>query len=80
MEYEMCLVYEKGRECPGAGGRKLRHVCIYCPNYQTYLKRKDDENGNGNHDRRTCIDRCVRRFDLEQQEREQDGRSVDGRN
>jgi hypothetical protein len=40
MEYEMCLVYEKDKECPGAGGRKLRHVCIYCPNYQRYLKRK----------------------------------------
>lgn len=40
MEYEMCLVYEKDRECPGAGGRKLRRVCIYCPNYQRYLKRK----------------------------------------
>lgn len=40
MEYEMCLVYEKDRECPGAGGRKLRRVCIHCPNYQRYLKRK----------------------------------------
>ena len=40
MEYEMCLVYEKDKECPGAGGGKLRRVCIYCPNYQRYLKRK----------------------------------------
>ena len=40
MEYEMCLVYEKDGECPGAGGRKLRRVCIYCPNYQRHPKRK----------------------------------------
>ena len=36
----MCLVYEEGHECMGASGRKFRQVCIYCPNYQRYLKRK----------------------------------------
>ena len=36
----MCLAYEEGHVCMGASGRKLRKVCIYCPNYQRYLKRK----------------------------------------
>ena len=36
----MCLAYEEGHMCMGASGRKLRQVCIYCPNYQRHLKRK----------------------------------------
>lgn len=44
MDCEMCLVYEKGKECRGAAGRKFWLVCIYCPNYERWLRRKKKEN------------------------------------
>ena len=39
----MCLKYETGKECRGAGGRKLRRVCIHCPNFIRYERRKEKE-------------------------------------
>ena len=29
-----CMTREEGKTCRGAGGRKLRQVCVYCDNYQ----------------------------------------------
>ena len=46
-EIEMCLLYdEKDQEedgCRGASGRKLRRVCIYCPNWQKWMNHRDKE-------------------------------------
>ena len=44
-EYLMCFTYEPERqdECCGASGRKMRRVCIYCPNFERYRKRKQQE-------------------------------------
>lgn len=74
MEYEMCLVYEKDKECPGAGGGKLRRVCIYCPNYQRYLKRKEvgDQNGDRNVNQHRSVDCGFSWPDLERQEGKQE--------
>lgn len=35
-EIMRCFTFEETgrRECAGASGRKLRRVCIYCPNYK----------------------------------------------
>lgn len=43
-EYKMCFTYERGRECCGTSGRKLRSVCVYCPNYRPKTKKGDDSN------------------------------------
>ena len=40
-ELRWCLTFEEGQRCRGAGGRKLRQVCIWCPNYQ---KEEGEEN------------------------------------
>lgn len=53
-DYVMCFTYEKEKECKGASGRKLRRVCIYCPNYQKYLERKEKENGQAERSGSTC--------------------------
>ena len=45
-EVEMCFTYEKNQdkdECCGASGRKMRRVCIYCPNHIRWLQRKEKE-------------------------------------
>lgn len=42
-EYLNCFTYEMDRECCGASGRKLRMVCVYCPNLMNYMERKDKE-------------------------------------
>ena len=44
-EIDHCLKYEpqERRMCFGAGGRRLRRVCIYCPNYTEQEQRKDNE-------------------------------------
>ena len=44
-EYLMCFTYEPERkdECCGASGRKMRRVYIYCPNFERYRKRKQQE-------------------------------------
>lgn len=39
-DYVMCFTYEKEKECKGAGGRKLRRVCVYCPNYHPEEKER----------------------------------------
>ena len=43
IEYTMCYLYEpdKKGECRGASGRKMRRVCIYCPNYERYRQRNE---------------------------------------
>ena len=46
-EIEMCLVYEKGKACRGAGGRKVRSVCIYCPNYERWQEKREEEKTHG---------------------------------
>ena len=34
-ELHWCFTYEKnGISCAGASGRKLRQVCVWCPNYR----------------------------------------------
>ena len=60
MEYELCFTYEPGdsHECCGASGRKFRQVCVYCPNYELYLKRTKSE----------CQDSCPIVLDDEQAE------------
>ena len=41
-----CYTYEPGQVCCGASGRKLRRVCIYCPNYIPNKRKKgEDEEG-----------------------------------
>ena len=51
----MCLLYEPGKRntCYGASGRKLRRVCVWCPNYIRYQERNEKEgedHGNENED------------------------------
>ena len=49
-ELAWCFTYDQAEECRGASGRKLRQVCIYCPNYRPKLKKKgDDDNGHPGH-------------------------------
>lgn len=53
IEYESCFTYEKDQdtdECRGASGRKMRRVCIYCPNYRRWIQRKDKESEETNHE------------------------------
>lgn len=44
-EFEKCFTYEPGNtdECCGASGRKLRRVCITCPNYDRWYRRTKNE-------------------------------------
>ena len=44
-EISYCFTFEPGEErtCFGASGRKLRQVCIYCPNWIRYNKSKMEE-------------------------------------
>lgn len=47
-EVERCFTYEPGQEtdeCCGASGRKLRRVCVWCPNYHRWIRRKEREEG-----------------------------------
>ena len=53
-EIQMCFTYEKeneDQECCGASGRKMRQVCIYCPNYRRYLQHKDKEREKKDHEK-----------------------------
>ena len=45
VEISYCFTYEEGKEntCAGASGRKLRRVCIYCPNWIHRRKRGNDQ-------------------------------------
>ena len=56
MEYEMCFTFEPGKDgkCIGSSGRKLRRVCIYCPNWIHYHNKQEREKakkGKENDDR-----------------------------
>jgi len=45
-EHENCFTYEMNQdrdECRGASGRKYRQVCIYCPNHERWIRRKEKE-------------------------------------
>ena len=46
MEYEMCFTFDQDRECCGASGRKMRRVCIHCPNYERWRQRREKEEKN----------------------------------
>lgn len=39
----MCLKYDEGGICMGAGGRRLRRICIYCPNYEQNVRTEPAE-------------------------------------
>ena len=45
-ELRWCFTYEPGgrRICTGASGRKLRQVCVWCPNYR---EKEGEENEKG---------------------------------
>lgn len=43
-EVRWCFTFEEKKACPGAGGRKLRQVCVWCPNYR---RKEDGENEKG---------------------------------
>ena len=40
-EIRYCLTFEEGNTCLGAGERKRRRVCVWCPNYERYRKQQD---------------------------------------
>ena len=43
-ELHWCFTYEKnGNSCAGASGRKLRQVCIWCPNYRKGEKKENEK-------------------------------------
>jgi len=42
-EIAWCYTFEPGQKCRGASGRKLRQVCIWCPNYRNMDKEKKRE-------------------------------------
>ncbi|MBR2854487.1 MAG: hypothetical protein IKE81_09205 [Clostridia bacterium] len=45
-ELHWCFTYEEnGISCAGASGRKLRQVCVWCPNYRKGEK-KENEKGD----------------------------------
>ena len=45
----MCFIIDQDKECRGASGRKLRRVCIHCPNYIRYQERKKKEKEEKDH-------------------------------
>lgn len=44
-ELRWCYTFEEGKKCIGAGGRKLRQICVWCPNYQKERRMEEDEKG-----------------------------------
>ena len=42
-EIRWCFTYEKDRACQGACGRKLRRVCVWCPNYRKGDKEENEK-------------------------------------
>lgn len=40
-EISYCFTYEKGSSCAGASGRKMKEVCVWCPNFE-----RSGQNGN----------------------------------
>ena len=67
----MCLKYDQGVRCFGAGGGRLRRVCVLCPNYY-----KDgmevDQDGNRNRDQLRGDGCGIVGADPEQQEGNED--------
>lgn len=45
-EIRYCLTFEEGNTCLGAGERKRRRVCVWCPNYRQSMTTGGDD-GNG---------------------------------
>ncbi len=45
-EISYCFTFEPGEEriCHGASGRKLRQVCVWCPNWIRFIKANMEEN------------------------------------
>ena len=41
-----CMTYEPEGECMGTSGRKLRQVCVWCPNFRRYHEKKEKEGEN----------------------------------
>ena len=49
-EIRFCLVYEDNHSCMGAGGQKLRQVCVWCPNFRRQSEETEgDQHGNDGH-------------------------------
>ena len=45
-EIDMCLNYNEGGTCYGAGGGRLRRVCVWCPNFKRREGTEGDEDGH----------------------------------
>jgi len=43
-EIQRCFTFEEENVCKGAGGRKLRQVCVWCPNYKKGDAGKNEKN------------------------------------
>ena len=43
-EVRWCFTYEQEKACAGASGRKLRQVCVWCPNYRRKKDGEDEKN------------------------------------
>ena len=43
-EISRCFTFKPERTCKGAGGRKLRQVCVWCPNYRKGEGEKNEKN------------------------------------
>lgn len=48
--YLDCFTYEPEQECCGASGRKMRRVCIRCPNHERWRCRKMKEKEGKEHE------------------------------
>ena len=42
-EIKRCFTFDEKKSCIGAGGRKLRQVCVWCP---CFKKEEKHEKGN----------------------------------
>ena len=47
-EVAWCMTFDQAEECRGASGRKLLHVCVFCPRYQEYEKRRKERKNEKN--------------------------------
>ena len=49
-EIRFCLVYQDNQSCMGAGGQKLRQICVWCPNFRRQKEKTEgDQYGNNGH-------------------------------
>ena len=48
-EIRWCLNFEENRAglCRGAGGRKLKTLCVWCPCYMRQKKERTENHGKG---------------------------------